>query len=632
MREPAIYIVGNGKMAAVLKNGDYVQVFGPPYSSPALFESELKLPQDVTRDAPKHLEKAGIWQTVLRNAQDVVGTITDYALGDDPCIVRHFETKCPVRMRLFPMAEDGSTFHRLVRRPNAFEYEVREQTEDVAQILLKTRNANVFYCDYPLPFPQFFRIVVRGDATVEYPDAFSYEICVNGKADLLIIGGPDYPACDAATQRIVKYDGETMRIRTIDWWRNVFAEVTAFEKIPADIPCREQILQAIEDNVINIVTQQSEEGGVMAGYAYRMGYVRDQYGVCMAMLCLGMHCRAKRMLQFYINTFRQSGKICNAQAMGVSNRFHHAENDKTEITGYLLLQFLRYAKQTGDVQLLKENVDFLIWLYEQQVSQIHNDTLPFNGDETYIAGGLLPRDVINDGSAEATMLFLLSGQELLAFLRREELADQELQERMQSTLERVHGAYKTHFIIDGQYTLNAPARLEGLDVPQYRYGVCMNFGVPDCAYLGWTKREGDGIYLCPKCQQLAKKPARKTGIYHCPSALLMPAYLESDLLESDSAKDYILSLKEQIHRNGYFYSNEAMKMNVGYDYGLLLINLVAHDLPGKELVCEKLLELRDEAGAWSEYYDQNQPVGTRYRAWESAINVDALLRYAQQFE
>ena len=99
MREPAIYIVGNGKMAAVLKNGDYVQVFGPPYSSPALFESELKLPQDVTRDAPKHLEKAGIWQTVLRNAQDVVGTITDYALGDDPCIVRHFETKCPVRMQ-----------------------------------------------------------------------------------------------------------------------------------------------------------------------------------------------------------------------------------------------------------------------------------------------------------------------------------------------------------------------------------------------------------------------------------------------------------------------------------------------------------------------------------------------------
>ena len=51
MREPAIYIVGNGKMAAVLKNGDYVQVFGPPYSSPALFESELKIGERYNKEA-----------------------------------------------------------------------------------------------------------------------------------------------------------------------------------------------------------------------------------------------------------------------------------------------------------------------------------------------------------------------------------------------------------------------------------------------------------------------------------------------------------------------------------------------------------------------------------------------------
>lgn len=629
MGEPAVYIVGNGKMAAVLKNGDYVQVFGPPYSSPALFASELKLPPDVTRDAPKHLEKAGIWQTVLRYGQDTVGTITDFALADEPCIVRRFETEIPVRMQLFPMAEDGSCFHSLVRSPNAFQYEVMESTDKAAQILLKTQNANAFYVDYPLPFPQYFRIIVRGDATVESADPFAYEICVNGTAELLIIGGPDYPACDLATRRIEGCGYDTMLQRTISWWQNMFAEISALSEIPANMPYRENVVKAIEDTVICMITQQAEEGGVMAGYAYHMGYVRDQFGVCMAMLHLGMYSHAKRMLQFYINTFRQSGKICDAQALGIPDRFHHAENEKTEITGYLLLQFFRYAEKTGDMQLLKDNVDFLMWLYEQQVSQIHNDTLPFNGDETYIAGGLLPRDAINDGSAEATMLFILSADRLMSFLLRENLAGEDTLAQMQNALEAVRDAYEEHFFVDGQYTLNAPSRLEGLELPQYRYGVCMNFGAPECDYFGWTKREEDGVYLCPKCQQLASKPTRKTGRYSLPSALLMPAYLGSDLLENDSTRQYLLTLVEKLRRDGHFYSNETMEMNVGYDYGLLLYNLVAYDLPGKETVCKKLLELRDEAGVWSEYYDKNAPAGSRYRAWESGINIDALMQYAK---
>ena len=55
-------------------------------------------------------------------------------------------------------------------------------------------------------------------------------------------------------------------------------------------------------------------------------------------------------------------------------------------------------------------------------------------------------------------------------------------------------------------------------------------------------------------------------------------------------------------------------MNVGYHYGLLLYNLVAYDLPGKEMFCRKLPDRRDEVGALPEYYPKNNPAGTSYRA------------------
>ena len=409
----------------------------------------------------------------------------------------------------------------------------------------------------------------------------------------------------------------------------MFSATPVGDKIPARMPERERIIRAIEDTVICIVSQQADEGGVLAGYAYHMGYVRDQFGVCMAMLKLGMFPQARKMLQFYLTVFRRRGEIRNAQALGVPNAFHFAENDKTEITGYLLLQFFRYAEASGDRKLLVENVDFLRWLYEQQLSQLHNGTLPFNGDETYIAGGLLPRDVINDGSAEATMLFLMSGWKLLDLLTDEALAEELKLREMGQTLEKVSKEYAGHFVVDGAYTLNDPTRTQGMELPQYRYGVCMNFGTEDCAYFGWTKRVEGDVYLCPVCQTKREYPQKKNGRYQLPSALLMPAYLGFDLPDPEAAKAYLRELAERLVRDGYVYSNEKNKMNVGYDYGLLLYNLVVYDLPGKDAVCRKLLSLRDEAGVWSEYYMEDQPVGTRYRAWESGINMDALLTYVR---
>ena len=52
---------------------------------------------------------------------------------------------------------------------------------------------------------------------------------------------------------------------------------------------------------------------------------------------------------------------------------------------------------------------------------------------------------------------------------------------------------------------------------------------------------------------------------------------------------------------------------------------------GSEDVYLKTLEIADEIGAWSEYYLGDIPSGTRCRPWESAINMEALIEFAKQY-
>lgn len=619
MGNQAIYMSGNGIMAAAYREGDFVQIFGPPYSAPSLFQSCFVQAEELKRSTPHHLPKTGIWQMELKNENDTVAQITDFVVPEEACIVRYFETKQPLCMRLLPIKKNGEDFH----------YDAMESHERRTEILIKTRNGNAVYNDYPLPYPQFYTLMIRGDAEVRVIAPFTYEITVCGKAEMLLVGGPSYPECDQATARLREIPYQELLEKTQTWWRELFEDVAILKQVPEKISQREKLLQAIEDTVINIVVQQAEQGGVLAGYAYHMGYVRDQFGVCMAMLKLGLHKRARKMLQFYIDVFRHNGKILNAQAMGVNGMFHFAENDDSEITGYLLLQFFRYAQLTGDIKLLLDNVDFLQWLYDRQRSQLYNGTLPFNGDETYIAGGLLPRDVINDGSAEATMLFLLSGQALVDFLAKYHLDHVGKLNMMRRTLQEVQVEYTGHFVVDGKYTLNDPRRTEGIQLPQYRYGVCMNLGKDNCDFFGWTQLSEGEVYLCPCCRNRRDYPKKRNELFHLPSALLMPAYLDAYLLDRNLVTEYLEQLVEALRRDGHVYSDEVNRKNVGYDYGLMLYNLVRHDLPGKELVYEKLLSLLDEVGAWSEYYVEDEHSGTRYRPWESGINIDALITYAK---
>ena len=725
-----IYMAGNGLIVCAFHDGDIVNFFGPPYSSPSLFGSRFILGEGVNKSLPRHLDKAGVWQLDIGRGNDYFAGITDFALPGEPCLVRHIETTEDIVLELGPCAG----------RTELFDYDIyADGSAPEKGFLIKTRGGNFVYNDYPLPFPQFYRLVVRGDARIERRAPFVYEITASGSADVLIIGGPSYPECLAACERVDRLTYDAMLEKTLAFWADEFADVTASSLVPDNVPERDRLLHLIDDTVINLIVQQSDAGGVLAGYPFPLGYVRDQYGVCMCMLRLGMFRRARKMLGFYIDVFRRSGKVLNAQGLGVPGLFHFAENDSTEITGYLLLQFFRYAEATGDFGLLRDNIDFLVWLFREQLSQVHNDMLPFNGDETYIAGWILPRDVINEGSAEATMLFVLSGRRLLAFLRDVDPGAIDI-ERAESILRAVEGRYRDNFVLDGKYTLNNASRLTGLSEPLFRYGVCMNLGSyaaefgrgdedgsaagaddaagedaaagandatgedaaaeaddaaggdaaaeaddatsedngghgepgpddddcgctpgpdgdtggsdctpgpdnddgggdrepgPDddtgggCVFFGWTSHCAEGVYLCPKCKSRGLIPKRINKRFFVPSALLMPAYLGSPL----PGDDIVLATLCDFVANATFDGTSGFSVfkgrYIGYDYGLLLINFLKYDLPDKDRVYRKILSLADNAGTWSERYVDDNFDGCRYRPWESAINLDALLQYCQ---
>lgn len=594
----AVACIGNGRLIAGIQDGNWTQIFGPPYSSPMLMALDW--------------EDGAVWQCFERLSPAVwkhtlsCGEAVDFAAVSHNCLVRRVKSTAPVSMCLRRHEGLARGIDRLVVDPSG------------KRAYIHIWSGNDVHIRYPMPISQDFMFTVSGDAVLEQTGSDRLRITVCGDAELRLVGGPSYPEAAEQALALEKVSFEQLLESTQMYWEKELAPVRRLA-LPERLPRREELLRAAEDTAVCILVQQGEEGGVLAAINYHFCYVRDQFGVCRAMLRLGLFDAAARMMRFYCDVFRKTGRIHNAQACGVDGMFHYAENDAAEIPGYLLLQFFMYADATGDTALLDDNLDLLRWLYDTQVSQLVDNMMPFNGDETYIAGWILPRNVLDDGSAEATLLFLLSGRRLSSWLGGDA--------RMDATLDAVERAYASHFIEDGQYYLNDPARRSAKPLPKYRFGVCYNCTrVPYCEGWGWTELTENDNYLCPTCVLHGETLPPHGGRYQLPSTLLMPAWLGSTTA-AEAAKAYVQSQQALFAETGTLHTPERGKL-VGYDYGLLLYNVVHYGCGDGEALYNKLLDMRDESGVWVEYYISDEPAGARYRPWESGINMEALLYYA----
>jgi hypothetical protein len=618
----SLHCLGNGRLCVYEQGPNLLQVFGPPYSAPAFFKLWVEMDAGVETRSER-LPGAAIWTHQVAVGGQAGGEITDFVDAELPCLVRRLQLAVPLHFRL------------AVEEPVRIVENGGSLAHCDGGLLLEVPAGKYFYHVYPFPTVLYHQVAWRGPVKVSR-DGSSYAItCGPGECELFFAGGPDYPQAITCAESALAVPFAGLFERTQQAWAAFTRARRDFTAaLPSALPQRDRLLQTIDDVAVLIKAQQSVEGGILAGHNYHMAYVRDQYGTSRALLALGHIPEARAVLEFYWRIWQRYGVIHNGQAVGWDGVFHIHENDEVELTGYLIQQAFDLLAYSGDKGFLESIFPMLEWAWQCQVRNLVDGMLPFNGDETYIAGGMLPRSAINDGSAEATLLFITGGEKLLDWVEAGRRWPPEILLANRCILESAKTSFRKNFMSGGQLVTNNPARAAAAPLPRFRHGVCEKCQADKRLwYIVWTERNAAGRYLCPKCLAEGPFPAAEPITYVLQSVSLAPFYLGAPLPGPDELKPAILEIAERFHATGRLPTRQddadaAGAYSVGYDYGFLLNALAALKHPLAADLYQRTLDLLDPTGAWVEYYLDNRPMGTRCRPWESAINLEAILKWA----
>ncbi len=627
-----IHSLGNGKMLVYETGPDVTTLYPGPYTSPSLYKLLLEDDRQVEVISERETGSA-IWHHSVNADGTILGSMTDFVDADLPCLVRHLDL------------EKGMQF-RLELIPDL---QVQVVNSDKGgKLVIRMDPGERIYQYYVYPKPLYHQISWKGNIKVKIaddnPDIYYIDV-LPGESDLYFVGGPEFSEVIEHTDAVIEAGYAGLLERTRNWWRQFTLEREDFEKLfPTNLPEREKLLRTIDEVSVMIRTQQSTEGAVIAGYPYPLGYVRDQYGVSRGYLALGYVEEAKSILKFYWDIWDKTGEIHCAQGIGVDGIFHIHENDDVESPGYLIMQAFDLLEKTGDQVFIRSIFPMLEWCWEVQKKHLIGNMLPFNGDETYVAGGILPRSALNDGSSEATMLFIDGGEKFLDWIGTQYIWERTKVESERDLLEAVRNDFRKNFWINDQLITNNPERTSLGEMPRFRHGVCERAG-PDCLVyreygfggIDWTQRDSHGRYQCMNCLSLGPLPEADHTIYKLVSVSLTPLYFQSGLVTPEELKAVVDDIYNSFQKTGVLTSRTSSgsvddnQRSVGYDYGLVLFAMLQTASRGSEDVYLKTLEIVDEIGAWSEYYMGSTPSGTRCRPWESAINLEALIEFAKQY-
>lgn len=613
----SLHCLGNGQYCVYQDGAEIKSLFGPTYSSPSYIQLNLK-DKNITVTSSR-IPGSAIWKHILDLNGQKVAEVTDFIDAKLPVFVRKIVAGKPFTLSLDILKDPLINVIN-----NTFDYPGKESS---ALMVHKDRGLPI-YNVYAHPYEQFHQIIVRKNSTFQKEvQTNSYDINIaTGQSEIYFIGGPFYQECTENTLKILGLNYKDLYDRTLKNWEDFTKRRTDFSsRLSGKNPNKERILEQIDNVAILLKTQQAHEGAEIAGHRYHLAYIRDQYGVSRGFLAMGYYEEAKKILDFYWQIWRKLGFLHNAQAIGVPGIFHIHENDEVEQTGYLIIQTFDYLKKTNDISFVKTIFPMLQWAWNVQKKNLVRNMLPFNGDETYVAGGILPRTALNDGSAESTLLFIQSGMNLLPFMKDQKLWNKDSIKNDGKLLLQVTNHYPDNFIKDGKIIANNPSRMTIAEMPNFRHGVCAA-GTHGVVY---TKKDKNGNYLCPKCLMEGKEfPPIDCKSFCIPSIALTPLYIGSDLIPDQIIKQNIDSIKKSYSQSDQKSSRFGGKIVIGYDYGFLLYALSKYNDPLADKVFEDAMSVVDKSGAWVEYYQDGKPTGCQYRPWESAINIEAIIEYA----
>lgn len=615
-------VLGNGR-AMVHELGANIAYFrGPWISSPSLLKMTLTGPAGI-RTVSSRERGTGIWHHRLYVGSDEAGEIVDYLEDGRACLRRVLSTKTELSFS--------------IEGPPLANY--ADRYADHGTLIGQWPYGTAIFGDFLSSDPFTIQIVFAKDARVRIGSPipppphergvhgnFSMQQAVltvpAGESEMWIAAGSDIEDCfDTADWSLARNREQALSATRLNW--NTRLKGTRW---PATERASALDLEPVVDDVLTLLLgHQSLAGSVCAGQFYALFYVRDQYGVSRALLELGRTADAKAILAYYFQVWQSYGRIHNAQSDGPRHWFHRAENDDVEMTGYLIVQAFDYHRATNDDAFLAEIFPMLEWALEAQHKQLFQNMLPFNGDETYVAGGIFPRTHLDDGSSEATLLYLAAVDRMLPWAGERKLWPATKLERYGAAAAAVKNAYGGNFIADGRLTVNRPRVPDPAVLPRFRYGVCLGQYDNDCLFLSDTEIAEDGRYFCYRCYPKRTRQTYDGKTFFIPSVALTSSLIGYRVVPEKAIAKTLTDALGVFTQNGKFSWPESRLP--GYEAGVVLLALAEQGDPRSAELAGHVLEQRDSTGAWAEYYTGAQPQGCRCRPWESALSLLALLRY-----
>ena len=603
------HAMGNGECVVYGRGPDVSHVYGPPYSSPNILTIKTECDRPIADEAQREPGTA-IWRHRIASTDGPMLSFTEFVAADSPTYVR-----------LIDCQKKGV---RLAISPNPSSRFVRSTSVSGAWVQVIRRGQPIF--NYPTSACYYHWVVLNGACKGEMSEGGELIVtCAPGKGSVAVVGGPDYPTGVAFAERSQGEGAETLLEPAREHWRRFTERRLAARPLPKGATA--EASEILDSVAVLIKSQQSTDGGIMAGHHYALAYVRDQYGAARGMLALGMIDEARLNLQFRLGKFQRFGSLVTAEAMGTDDCRHQHENDEVEGPGYTILQARDYVRASGDDAFVRKLWGMLDWCWEVQKKHLIDGLLPFSGDETYVAGGFYPRSGLVQGSADTTLVFVESGKWLAEWAVGNGLWTREYAAKQMELVDASRAAYRKRFWGGDRVWANAPERESMMTPPRFRHGVCEG----GCGWFGWTERTANARYVCPYCAATKDLPTAAPAKMEVNSVSLLPAYLGSDVLTRDEQRALADHVIAQANEHGHIPSVPGTECCVGYDPGLILMNLLAAGHPGAKAAYERLIRIADQTQAWNEYYDGRDSVREgccHCRPWESGVNAEALTLYA----
>ena len=606
----SVHAMGNGDMVIYGQGPNVPFAYGPPYSTPGIFSLVAESDSETSDEATRELGTA-IWNHKTRLAGKDAVEFTEFVASRTPAYVRI--VKC---------SREGV---RWVIRPNPLGGFI--PSESIPNAWVQTIRPGQNLLNYPTNLWAYHWVIATGCCRAELGASGELLIrCTPGEGSLAIVGGLDYPSGVANAENLAKQGAPAFLEPTRKHWQAFTKKRMAnIHGLKPDARSAE----ILDSAAVLIKAQQSKEGGVMAGMWFPLAYIRDQYGVARGMLALGMYEEAKLNLEFRLAKFQRFGTLLTAEAMGTDSARHQHENDEVEGPAYTILQARDYIKATGDTDFGRELWPMLSWCWKVQQRNVADGITPFNGDETYVAGGFFPRSGLVQGSADTTLVYAESGKWLIHFALDERLWKQDHANKQLERVKIAREAYLKHFLDKDRIWANEPEREHMAEPPRFRHGVCEGL----CGWFGWTERSKTGRYACPTCLATKDLPTLRPAKMEVNSVSLLPAYIGSDFLTKAEMRAVVEHVISQANPKGHIASVPGTEGCVGYDPGLILMNLLATGHPAAAAACERMTRILDRTDSWNEYYDATdspRPGCCRCRPWESGVNAAALVDYLRK--